>query len=117
MRSSVRKTRSRRSVRSSLKASTASCSHRSLRPAGTRSLREAKTANIPVILVDRQIETSDPNLYLSAVTSDQVLEGRTAGDWLVKTVGNPRLPRRRAAGDSGIEPGDRSEERFRRSHR
>lgn len=50
-------------------------------------LREAKAANIPVILVDRQIETSDPNLYLSAVTSDQVLEGRTAGEWLVKTVG------------------------------
>ena len=50
-------------------------------------LREAKTANIPVILLDRQIETQDPGLYLSAVTSDQVLEGRMAGDWLVKEVG------------------------------
>lgn len=47
-------------------------------------LREAKTANIPVVLLDRLIETSDPNLYLSAVTSDQVLEGRMAGEWLVK---------------------------------
>ena len=47
-----------------------------------------KTANFPVILVDRQIETADPSLYLSAVTSDQVLEGRTAGDWLTKAVAN-----------------------------
>lgn len=51
-------------------------------------LREAKAANIPVVLVDRQIETQDPSLYLSAVTSDQVLEGRMAGDWLVKAAGN-----------------------------
>ena len=51
-------------------------------------LREAKAANIPVILVDRQIETADPSLYLSAVASDQVLEGRQAGEWLVKAVGN-----------------------------
>ncbi|WP_317617627.1 substrate-binding domain-containing protein [Sphingomonas daechungensis] len=43
-------------------------------------LREAKAANIPVILVDRQIETSDPNLYLSAVTSDQVLEAERLGN-------------------------------------
>jgi simple sugar transport system substrate-binding protein len=50
-------------------------------------LREAKTAGIPVVLLDRTIETSDPSLYLSAVTSDTVLEGRVAGDWLVKTVG------------------------------
>ena len=51
-------------------------------------LKDAKAANIPVILVDRQIETSDPSLYLSAVTSDQVLEGRTAGEWLTKAVAN-----------------------------
>ena len=49
-------------------------------------LREAKAAKIPVVLLDRNIETSDPSLYLSAVTSDTVLEGRVAGQWLVKTV-------------------------------
>ncbi|WP_276516805.1 galactofuranose ABC transporter, galactofuranose-binding protein YtfQ [Sphingopyxis granuli] len=55
-------------------------------------LREAKAADIPVILVDRQIETSDPGLYLSVVTSDQVLEGRMAGDWLVKSVAGRNCP-------------------------
>jgi galactofuranose transport system substrate-binding protein len=49
-------------------------------------LVEARDAKIPVILLDRTIETSDPNLYLSAVTSDTVLEGRVAGEWLVKQV-------------------------------
>jgi ABC-type sugar transport system substrate-binding protein len=49
-------------------------------------LREAKAAKIPVVLLDRNIETSDPSLYLSAVTSDTVLEGRVAGQWLVKAV-------------------------------
>lgn len=49
-------------------------------------LKEAKTANIPVVLLDRTIETSDPDLYLAAVTSDTVLEGRVAGDWLVKQL-------------------------------
>ena len=47
-------------------------------------LKEAKAAKIPVVLLDRQIETKDDSLYLTAVASDTVLEGRTAGDWLVK---------------------------------
>lgn len=49
-------------------------------------LKEAKAANIPVILLDRMIETSDPSLYLSAVGSDTVEEGRVAGRWLAETV-------------------------------
>ncbi len=49
-------------------------------------LKEAKEADIPVILLDRQIEAPD-SLYLTAVTSDQVHEGKVAGDWLVKDVG------------------------------
>src|SRR6476469_7415969 len=49
-------------------------------------LREARAAKIPVVLLDRNIETSDPSLYLSAVTSDTVLEGRVAGEWPVKKV-------------------------------
>ena len=53
-------------------------------------LKEAKAANIPVILLDRSIETADPSLYLTAVTSDTVYEGRVAGDWLVgKLAGKP----------------------------
>jgi simple sugar transport system substrate-binding protein len=49
-------------------------------------LSEARAANIPVILLDRRIAASDPSLYLSAVTSDLVHEGRVAGQWLVRQV-------------------------------
>jgi simple sugar transport system substrate-binding protein len=49
-------------------------------------LREAKAANIPVVLLDRNIETSDPSLYLTAVASDSVEEGRVAGKWLTDTL-------------------------------
>ena len=51
-------------------------------------LREAKAAGIPVVLLDRSIETEDESLYLTAVTSDTVHEGRVAGQWLVKEVGD-----------------------------
>jgi len=50
-------------------------------------LREAKAANIPVILVDRGITTSDPSLYTTLIASDFVNEGRMAGDWLAKKTG------------------------------
>ena len=49
-------------------------------------LEEAKDAEIPVVLLDRSIETKDPSLYLTAVTSDSVHEGEVAGKWLVDTV-------------------------------
>jgi len=49
-------------------------------------LAEAKAANIPVVLLDRRIETADQSLYLSAVASDAVEEGRVAARWLAKTV-------------------------------
>jgi len=51
-------------------------------------LEEAKEANIPVILLDRDIDPSGKELYLTAVTSDSVHEGAVAGQWLVKTVGD-----------------------------
>jgi len=49
-------------------------------------LKEAKAADIPVVLLDRNIETSDPSLYLAAVASDSVEEGRVAGRWLTDTL-------------------------------
>ncbi|RZS89214.1 monosaccharide ABC transporter substrate-binding protein (CUT2 family) [Phyllobacterium myrsinacearum] len=49
-------------------------------------LAEAKEAKIPVILLDRTIETANDGLYLTAVTSDTVHEGKVAGEWLVKAV-------------------------------
>lgn len=48
-------------------------------------LQEAKDAEIPVILLDRGIDGS-PDLYMTMVASDQVLEGKVAGEWLVKDV-------------------------------
>ncbi|PZQ84460.1 MAG: sugar ABC transporter substrate-binding protein [Ancylobacter novellus] len=50
-------------------------------------LKEAGEAKIPVVLLDRDIDPSGKNLYLTAVTSDSVHEGKVAGEWLVKTVG------------------------------
>ena len=51
-------------------------------------LGEAKDAKIPVILLDRDVETADKSLYLTAVTSDSVHEGAVAGEWLAKQVGD-----------------------------
>ncbi len=51
-------------------------------------LKEAKEAKIPVVLLDRDIDPSGKDLYLTAVTSDSVHEGEVAGDWLAKAVGD-----------------------------
>ena len=51
-------------------------------------LKEAKEAKIPVVLLDRDIDPSGKDLYLTAVTSDSVHEGEVAGEWLAKTVGD-----------------------------
>ncbi len=48
-------------------------------------LEEAKEAEIPVVLLDRQVD-SDKSLYLTAVGSDLVHEGEVAGKWLVEEV-------------------------------
>lgn len=47
-------------------------------------LGEAKAAGIPVIIVDRMIDTSDTSLYACAIGADFDLEGRRAGEFLVK---------------------------------
>jgi simple sugar transport system substrate-binding protein len=51
-------------------------------------LKEAKEAKIPVVLLDRDIDPSGKDLYLTAVTSDSVHEGRVGAEWLVKSVGS-----------------------------
>lgn len=45
-------------------------------------LEEAKAAGIPVILVDRMIDTKDDSLYVTSVGTDKYEEGRKAGLWL-----------------------------------
>jgi len=46
-------------------------------------LKEAKNANIPVILTDRSVDSADKTLYKTFLGSDFVEEGRKAGKWLV----------------------------------
>ncbi|MEH1125456.1 ABC transporter substrate-binding protein [Micromonospora sp. CPCC 206061] len=47
-------------------------------------LKEAKDADIPVILTDRAVDSTDTSLYKTFIGSDFVEEGKKAGDWLVK---------------------------------
>jgi simple sugar transport system substrate-binding protein len=47
-------------------------------------MREIRSAEIPVILMDRTIEVSDDSLYVSLIGSDFVEEGRRAGRWLLE---------------------------------
>ena len=48
-------------------------------------LTEAQEAGIPVVLLDRGVD-ADPALFLTSVASDQIKEGRVAGQWLIDTV-------------------------------
>lgn len=47
-------------------------------------LMEARSAGIPVILVDRMIETDDDSLYAAYVGADFLEEGRMAAEYLLK---------------------------------
>jgi simple sugar transport system substrate-binding protein len=55
-------------------------------------LGEAKAAGIPVILVDRMIETKDESLYTCALSSDFNREGRRAGEFLLRKYQNKPGP-------------------------
>ncbi len=47
-------------------------------------LKEAKDANIPVILTDRAVDSQDTSLYKTFLGSDFVKEGKLSGEWLVE---------------------------------
>ncbi|GAA1852157.1 ABC transporter substrate-binding protein [Microlunatus capsulatus] len=47
-------------------------------------LNEAKQANIPVVLTDRAVDSSDESLYVTFLGSDFVEEGKKAGEWVAK---------------------------------
>lgn len=66
-------------------------------------LSEAKEAEIPVVLLDRMVD-SDKSLYFTAVTSDTVYEGTVAGEWLVKTVGDKPCNVVELQGTTGSSP-------------
>jgi ABC-type sugar transport system substrate-binding protein len=55
-------------------------------------LKEAKDADIPVILTDRAVDSPDTSLYKSFLGSDFVEEGKKAGDWLVKEYASSTDP-------------------------
>ncbi|MCX7709035.1 MAG: ABC transporter substrate-binding protein [Clostridia bacterium] len=50
-------------------------------------LKEAKLAGIPVIIMDRGIDTKDESLYETYIGSDFTEEGRKAGKWLLEKIG------------------------------
>lgn len=49
-------------------------------------LREAKQANIPVILTDRGVDCADDSLWVTLIGSDFVEEGRRAARWLAEKM-------------------------------
>lgn len=85
-------------------------------------LEEAKDAEIPVVLLDRTVD-ADESLYLTAVTSDLVHEGKVAGEWLANemsgedcrivelqgTTGSSPAIDRKAGFEQGIEGHDNLE--------
>jgi len=66
-------------------------------------LEEAKEAEIPVVLLDRQVDSSD-DLYLTAVGSDLVHEGEVAGNWLAENVGDDECRIVELQGTTGSSP-------------
>lgn len=66
-------------------------------------LEEAKEAEIPVVLLDRMVDSSK-DLYLTAVGSDLVHEGRVAGEWLVGEVGDADCNVVELQGTTGSSP-------------
>lgn len=66
-------------------------------------LKEAKEAEIPVVLLDRKVDSAD-DLYLTAVGSDLVHEGSVAGQWLVGTVGTKPCRVVELQGTTGSSP-------------
>lgn len=50
-------------------------------------LKEIKQAGIPVVLTDRVVQVSSPDLYVTFIGADFVEEGRRAAAWLGKATG------------------------------
>ncbi len=51
----------------------------------TATLQAAKTADIPVFIVNRAVD-ADPSLYVTRIAADANLEGRLAGAWLAQAA-------------------------------
>jgi galactofuranose transport system substrate-binding protein len=55
-------------------------------------LKEAKRANIPVVLTDRAVDSKDKTLYKTFLGSDFIKEGRLAGAWVANHYKNAKAP-------------------------
>jgi ABC-type sugar transport system substrate-binding protein len=55
-------------------------------------LIEAKRANIPVILTDRAVDSTDTTLYKTFLGSDFIEEGRKAAQWLLEDTAGATGP-------------------------
>lgn len=67
-------------------------------------LEEAKTANIPVVLTDRAVDSEDESLYVSFLGSDFVVEGEKAGQWVVDEFGDEEINIVELQGTTGSAP-------------
>jgi len=66
-------------------------------------LKEAKDANIPVILIDRGVSAS-PDLYATLIESDFVEEGRRAAQWLAEHTRGQEVNIVELEGSAGSAP-------------
>jgi simple sugar transport system substrate-binding protein len=55
-------------------------------------LEEAKVAGIPVIVVDRNIQTDDTSLYIAFIGADFHREGVKAGEWIAERFADAEGP-------------------------
>ncbi|MFV2083589.1 ABC transporter substrate-binding protein [Micromonospora sp. LOL_021] len=77
-------------------------------------LKEAKDAEIPVILTDRAVDSQDETLYETFIGSDFVLEGRLSGEWLVEEFADEAGPVRivELQGTTGSAPANDRKQGF-----
>lgn len=64
-------------------------------------LKEAKKAGIPVILMDRMIDTKENDLYTAYIGADFYAEGRRAGEYLIRKADAMKAEHLRIAEISG----------------
>lgn len=65
-------------------------------------LTEAKEAGIPVVIVDRMIDTDDESLYVAWVGTDKYEEGIKAGLWLEKFLENKKKKDEDSSGEETV---------------
>ncbi len=75
-------------------------------------LREAKRAHIPVILTDRNIQTSDDSLYTCFIGSDFYQEGKMVADWLAQHVPGQKGNIVELQGTPGSDPANERRKAF-----